>query len=176
MTYAVAMSPVGYALSDGAAMDMARDALAAARADFRALVCEGPGRGAGGGPGVGPGGGVAVARAAIARAPESRAPFSQAPFSQGGYPPSRQRPAVRRLALPVCANGPVSGGEQIGTAGDRGRVAGASVSAPVASRSVYRGRRGGGGLSWPGAQYLFIVAVMGLATIAAGLELMSQTA
>ena len=35
-------------------------------------------------------------------------------------------------------------------------------------------RRGGYGLSWPGAQYMFIMGVMVLATIAAGLELLSQ--
>ena len=43
MCYAGTLSPGSDFLSDGAAMAMARDALAAARADFRRLACESPG-------------------------------------------------------------------------------------------------------------------------------------
>ena len=136
-------------LSEGAAMAMARDALAAARADFRAMVCEDQA------------GRVSASAWGEAISAADRA----------GYPPVRHGARARVLALPVVACARAGGGARVSRAPVPVRAAGAVCGAGAGGSGS--ARRSGYGLSWPGAQTMFIVAVMGLAIVAAGLELLT---
>ena len=185
MCYAGTLSPGQDFLPNGAAMAMARDALAAARADFRRLACESPGsrgrlpmtrpdagkltRGSGA-TGGGATGGGAVGGAWSGQSGGHG--VGQGQRAVQGAIQGNGRGAVRVLSLPAVAQS--GGNSRAGASG----MANLSASAPRSmggAVAVRRSsRRGGYGLSWPGAQYMFIMGVMVLATIAAGLELLSQ--
>ena len=190
MSYAGTM-PQGYAyLSDGAAMACARDALAAARADFRRMVCEVPtARTASGGR-------DARDRAAYHAGYHARGHAGNPPMRHAEGPRLAGRGALRQISLPAVAgtggggagrmalpgNGPGNGSGNGGVNGSGTRVAAASGAGSAAHSSARisavapraGGRRRGGGFSLSSAEYIFIVAVMGLAIVAAGLELMGQ--
>ena len=200
MIYAGALVSGGDVLSEGAAMAMARDALAAARADFRALMREDAagrvprvvGRGgrpernagmvqdfAGGDFGGRDFGGRAVAarRGALLDGRQEGGAQRQPAAALAGQVPGRTRVAGQVMRVPVVPArvpgcGPATG-NGFGAAVARGAAGGGANRAVGGSAGGLLGR-GRGGMSWPGAQYMFIVGLMGLALAAAALELMSR--
>ncbi len=167
MMHATALLPQrvygGAFISDGAAMAMARDALAAARADFRAALREEPPQNWGRHKQVPCVVGRVVGHAGgYVRDGQGRGANQQA---SAQYPRVGPQVGCRAVGLPAGAG--------VQSAVRAGGMAPSGAPRAAGGGGVARHGQGyarGRGLSWPGAQYMFIVAGARLAIVAAALE------